>query len=123
VIGTTYDVHAGRYTGTFKRVDKGSTVERLRADHGWEYVVAAGDSPVDVAMARNANLFLAVDGLSTLPWRQPDLDPMPIPDSEVDLRGQLTPQRNVVHVPPETPFERALRTALRALGIALDQHA
>ncbi|WP_137285396.1 haloacid dehalogenase-like hydrolase [Halorussus salinisoli] len=121
VIGTAYDVRSERYTGNFDRVDKGQTVERLRAAHGWTYIVAAGDAPVDVAMARDANLFLAVDGQSNLSRRQLGLDAVPVPDSEADLRSQLTPARNAVHVPHETTFERALRTALGAVGIALDQ--
>jgi phosphoserine phosphatase len=62
-IGTRFAVDdAGRFTGEYELVDKGRAAERLRAERGWEFVVAAGDSAVDLRMASAADAFLAVDG-------------------------------------------------------------
>jgi phosphoserine phosphatase len=119
VVGTAYEVESGRYTGAFDRADKGETVARLRADRGWSYVVAAGDSPADAVMARDADLFLAVAGQSDDPRALPGIDAVALADSTAHLRERLTPARSAVRVPREEPFERALRTALGAVGVDL----
>jgi phosphoserine phosphatase len=62
VVATRYPVTDGRYTGEFVPVDKATAVARLRRDRGWDYVVAAGDSAVDLGMAPAAEVTLAVAG-------------------------------------------------------------
>lgn len=93
VRGTRFETDAeGRYTGRFETVDKGATVARLRADRGWTRVVAAGDSSVDLAMADEAEVFLAVAG-----------------QGDISRRLEGDPAERVVRVGPGERFEPALR--------------
>lgn len=118
VVGVTYHTDdADRYTGEFDRVDKGTTVSRLRAERGWEYVLAAGDSPGDLPMASEADCFLAVAGQSHLADHMSPSDTVSPCDSAATLHERLAPDRKFVRVPTEAEFGSVLETTLRAVGI------
>lgn len=121
VRGTVYETDAdGRYTGEFARADKRAAVGRLRAEREWDYVVAAGDAPVDAKMAREANLFLAVAGQGDLSRRLRGTDTVSLRGPDRDLRSELALARKIVRVPRDEPFARALRTVLNAVGVPAD---
>jgi hypothetical protein len=121
VVGVTYGTDdADRYTGEFARVEKGTTVSRLRNEREWDYVLAAGDSPVDFPMADESDCFLAVTGRSNLTGRLRSDDTASPRGSAADLRTRLAPDRNVVRVPRDEAFGAAFRTTLRAVGISAE---
>lgn len=62
VAGTRYTSRDGMFTGAFERIDKAAVVGRLCDRHGWDRVVAAGDTERDLAMARHAARFVGVAG-------------------------------------------------------------
>jgi len=52
----------GRYTGAYDPVDKGVVAREVRAADGVDWLVAAGDSAVDLRMRDAADVFFAVNG-------------------------------------------------------------
>lgn len=123
IVGVTYDTDdADRYTGGFDRVDKEATVSRLRTEREWDYVLAAGDSPVDLPMAGEVDCFLAVAGQSHLLGRLVRSDTVSPCRSAASLRARLEPNRRIVRVPDDTALGPALETTLRAVGIVEDRY-
>lgn len=116
VCATGFETDEGRFTGAFEPVNKRRTIDRLRAERGWEYVVAAGDSAVDVPMATVANLFFPVCGQGDVDARFDDLVPI-LPTSIERLRGTLDRNRNAIVVPADEDLSRVLTTGLRAVGV------
>jgi phosphoserine phosphatase len=63
VAATQFDTDSGgRFTGDFRPVDKAGALRDLRDEHGWERVVAVGDTARDLAMCPVADQFVAVGG-------------------------------------------------------------
>ena len=87
--------------------------------HDWEYVVAAGDSPVDAAMARDANLFFVVAGQGDFLSRLSGVDGSNLGDSKRELRTQFAGPRTIVHVPRQVSFDVAVRAGPEAVGISV----
>lgn len=116
VRATAFEVDAGRYTGDYEPVDKRAALGSLREERGWDYVVAAGDSSVDAAMAEVADCFLAVDGQGDGRRRFGGSDPVALADP-ASLRRSLGPDRRAVGVGPEAEVGDALVTVLRAAGV------
>ncbi len=108
VVGTKFNVKEDRFTGAFDAVDKGAAVKRLRDRNDWEFVIAAGDTGRDLAMARAADHFIAVSGQGHI--RSQLDDPVVLdPNSRSRPNVRDTPTS---YVPPEQGLSDALRFAL-----------
>lgn len=70
----------GRYTGAYDPVDKGVVAREVRAADGVDWLVAAGDSAVDLRMRDAADVFFAVNGegdlAAELASSRPDVEPV-----------------------------------------------
>ncbi|WP_136690087.1 HAD family hydrolase [Halorhabdus amylolytica] len=115
VVGTDFATIDGRFIGKYTFVGKGATVDRLRAERGLDYVLAAGDSANDLPMAAAADLLLAVAGRGNLLTELPP-EFRSIEVSAVRTTG-LPADTDAVLVPRETSVADALRTTVTALGV------
>ncbi|MFC7167559.1 haloacid dehalogenase-like hydrolase [Halospeciosus flavus] len=111
---TTCSVADGRFTGDYSVVEKRAAVERLRETRSWEYVVAAGDSPVDREMADAADVFLGVEGVSGDGPFTDDAEALALPADPVHVEAAMDANRPLV-VPHDVPLVDALDAVLDRL--------
>lgn len=116
VKGTSFETDAeGRYTGQFAGIDKEATVARLRTDRRWTHVIAAGDSSVDLEMASEADIFLAVAGQGDLASHfEGEVTALRRGNASASLESGSG--ENVVWVGRDERFAAALRTVLATHG-------
>lgn len=116
VVGTRFETDAaGRFTGGFEPVDKRAAVDGLRDRHGWEEVVAAGDTERDLGMAAAADRFVGVGGRGRI---RDALDAPtvvggnPQARTEAPTSGSDASDGDVVYVPPGQSLGPVLRVVL-----------
>lgn len=114
-VGTDFETVEGRFTGDYTFIKKGAEVERMRAERGWDYVLAAGDSANDLPMAAAADLFVAVAGRGNVGDDLPS-DYRTIEASEI-RPGKLPSGTDAIRVPQATSLADVLETTFGALGI------
>ncbi|ERH04815.1 MAG: phosphoserine phosphatase [Halorubrum sp. J07HR59] len=86
IVGTRYDRVDGVFTGEFTRIHKGDIIAELADRQGWDRVIAGGDTARDLAMAKPADRFIAVEGHG-------------------DIRGRITPRDETTRIEgAETAF-------------------